>query len=71
MWEIVGIRQKKQLQHKLYSLKLNFKYQFQGQLNSLYASYKSRRDTNSFETAFLFSNMIVREGNNIKVLLKI
>ena len=53
IWEVVGILRKTQLQHTLFSLNLNFKYnKFQGQLNTLYARYKSRKDTTPSQLPF-------------------
>ena len=58
------------LTHFIFS-KLNFEYNFQGQLNNLYARYKSRRDTNTRKTSFLVPDLIVGEGNDVKIHLAV
>ena len=63
-----GILRKTELQHVLSSLKMNFKFKLQSQLNTLYLRYKLyRMNKNTFENDYLIPNVIIKEGNDIKI----
>lgn len=70
IWEMLGILRKTPIRNTLMSLKLNFKFKLQAQLNNLNLRYKFRMD-NSFDDNYLLHNIIERNGVNVEVRLDI
>ena len=50
---------------------LELKYELQAQLSALHLRYMSRGNTADFQSEWLISNVIEKQGNNIKLLLHV